>query len=496
MPEQELSATSGLGEALALIVPALDSFIGDVDGRPPSRQEAWQAILDGPLPERGRGAQATLEVLRDVVIPNGLKIGAPGFSGWVTTAPSIVPTAAGLSALVAGTQRAWLQPYHYLEELAARWLAELFEIPQDFQGLFTSGGAVANLIGLGAARQHAGVRLGVDPATDGATVLPSPRIYASSEVHHVIHRAAAVLGLGRSAVIELPTDSEYRLDVSELRARIVADRAAGATPIAVVASAGTVNTGAVDPIAEIADICAAEDVWLHVDGAYGLPGILDPAVHDLFEGVSRADSVAVDPHKWMATPIGCGAVFVRDRQLLLGTFTLGSAEYLEEAIVAAPDTRSQFADLGTPYFHFGVEQSAPSRGVLVWAMLHEAGAEGFRERVRRHNAYARLLADRVQESPVMELLSPVTLSICCFRYVPEDAPTGPERESVLNELNRDLLGCVQERGRAIPSGTELDGRFAIRPCFINPRTMEADVHALFDEVIECGAALWAGRDRS
>ena len=492
--DAEASRVSGLRGALDAVAPALAAFVDDTaNALPRDLRSEWLPQLARPLPQKGAGPDEVLRLLREVVIPNGLRIGAGGFSGWVTTAPTVVPAVASLSASVAGTQRYWLQPYQELEGIALDWLRELFGLPEGHEGVFVSGGSVANLVALGAARQHAGERLGLDPAQDGVAALPKPRLYASSEIHHVVHRAAAVLGLGRTAVVELSVDDAYRLDVAALRARLAADRAEGVTPIAVAASAGTVNTGAVDPIAEILELCREHDVWLHVDGAYGLPGMLDPDVAPLFEGVAGADSVVFDPHKWLATGVGCGAVFVRDRSLLGRSFSLGDAEYLEPPDPDAIDARSQFTDFGTPYFHFGVEQSAQSRGVLVWAALLEIGAEGFAARVRRHNGYARAIAERCEVSPTLELIAPQSLSIACFRYVPEDAPTGPERDGVLNELNREILRCVQERGRSAPSGTELRGRFALRPCFINPRSTAADVDALLEDIEQCGAEIWAAQ---
>jgi glutamate/tyrosine decarboxylase-like PLP-dependent enzyme len=479
-----------LAAAVEAVAPALDAFAADPSTLPRELRSAWLPLLDRPLPRQGAGADEVLRLLREVVVPNGLRIGAGGFSGWVTTSATTVPAVAALSALVAGGQRYWLQPYNELEGIALGWLRELFSLPEGMQGVFVSGGSVANLVGLGAARQAAGERLGVDPARDGVGGLPQPRLYASSEIHHVVHRAAAVLGLGREAVVELPVDEGLRLDPGALRAQLAADRAAGRTPIAVAASAGTVNSGAVDPIAEMLEICREHDVWLQVDGAYGLPGMLDPEVAALFEGVAGADSVAVDPHKWLATGLGCGAVFVRDAGLLGRAFSLGDAEYLEAPAPEAIDARSQFTDFGVPYLDFGVEQSAPSRGVQVWSVLLEIGAEGFAERVRRHNGFARTVQAAAEASPVLEVVAPATLSICCFRYVPEDAPAGPDREAVLDALNRELLRSVQERGRVVPSGTEIGGRFAIRPCFINPRTTAEDVQALLDEVEACGAEAW------
>lgn len=494
----DAGATSELSPAIEAVLPALERFIrpnGVAANR--DRDAGWRRHLDESLPEQGMGAEAVLELLRDVIIPNGLQIGAPGFSGWVTTAPTIVPAVAAMTATFAGTQRFWQQPYHFLEEVALRWLKELFSIPQDYQGVFTSGGAVANLVGLGAARQWASERLGVDASRDGSGALTKPRIYASAEVHHVVHRAAGVLGMGRRAVVELPVDDAFRLDVAALRKRLLADRSAGCTPVAVVATTGTVNTGAVDPLTEMVEVCREEQVWLHVDGAYGLPGILDPEVSDLFEGVTDADSIVVDPHKWLAVPIGCGAVFVRDRALLGRAFTMEPAEYLDaQSDAEAGAQGSQFHDLGVPYFHFGVEQSAPSRGVQVWSVLKEIGVEGLRERVRRHNGFARYLAKRVEASHVLEQLAPVTLSICCFRYVPPSLADRPNRGEILNELNREVLRCVQERGRCVPSGTEVRGSFAIRPCYINPRSTQADVDALVEEVEACGAAVWERMGKS
>lgn len=496
-PGPDASATAGLSTAVQTLLPALEEFLRFAPADAGETLRAgWKARLQEPLPAVGSGPAAVLELLREVIIPHGLRSGAPGFSGWVTTMPTTIPTAAALGAMVAGAARMLFQPFSFLEELALDWLKQLLEIPVSYQGLFTSGGAVANLIGLGAARQWAYEQHGLDPARDGVVALPRPRIYASREAHHVVHRAAGVLGLGRRAVVEVPVDNAFRMDIAALRDRLRQDRAAGCTPVAVVATAGTVNTGAVDPIAELVEICREEHIWLHLDGAYGLPGILDPEVRPLFAGVSEADSQVIDPHKWLAVPVGCGAVFVRDRPLLERAFTLEPAGYLDErSDDGAPQRGSQFQGLGYQFHHLGLEQTAPSRGVQVWSLLKEIGGEGMRERVRRHNGFARRLAERVQASPVLELLAPVTLSICCFRYVPAPLRGRRDQEAVLNRLNRQLLTTVQSRGRCMPSGTMVGNTFAIRACYINPRTTAADVDALLDEVEHCGATLWRRLER-
>ncbi|HEX8696943.1 MAG TPA: aminotransferase class V-fold PLP-dependent enzyme [Longimicrobium sp.] len=496
---EDPALTGGLGAAVEALLPALEAFNRfDTPERTGASRAEWAARLDEPLPEAGAGPDAVLAALRDVVIPHGLRAGAPGFSGWVATAPTTIPAAAHLAAAVAGPLAVGVQAFNLLEAVGLRWLRDLLGLPETHQGLFTSGGSVANLVGLGAARQRAGERLGTDPSRDGAAGIPGPRIYASGEVHHCIHRAAGVLGLGRRAVVTIPVDDGLRIDLDALRRRLDADLAAGCTPVALVASAGTISAGTVDPLPALAALAREYDTWLHVDGAYGLLGVLDPEVAPLYGDLGECDSLVADPHKWLATSMGIGCAFVRDAGLLERAFTLGPAVYVEGSQpmrLPPPDmpVASQFDGLGYAFHHFGVEHTLPSRGVEVWALLKEIGAEGVRARVRRHNQYARYLAERVRRSPVLELMAPVTLSTVCFRYVPEAlrGRPGAEAAAALDALNREVLGRVRSRGRLAPSGTSVRGAFVIRPCFVGPRTTLADVDALADEVEACGAEAWA-----
>lgn len=489
--------TGGLTQAVLQVLPALETFLRFEDeDRAAGGFALWQAALDRPLPEAGVGAEATLRLLSEVVIPHGLRTGAPGFAGWVTTMPTVVPAVAGFSASLAGAQRWWVQSFNLLEYVALEWLKQLLGLPAPYQGTFNSGGSIANLIGLGAARQWAGERRGVDPARDGLVGIAKPRMYASNQVHHVLHRACGVLGLGRRAVVELPCDRELRLDVGALRDRLRRDEAEGCTPIAVIASAGTVNTGAIDPLREVLEVCREHEVWMHVDGAYGGFGVLDPSIAERFDGMSEADSIAVDPHKWLAVPLGCGSTFVRDRGVLGRAFTLEPAEYLERVAGVAAPGDSQFEDFGHPLHDFNLEQSARSRGVTVWAALTEMGAAGMRDRVRRHNGFARRLAARVQASRDLEMLAPVTLSICCFRFAPPELRQGAHGPAALNELNREILRRLHREHHHIPSGTELDGVFGLRPCYINPRTTEEDVDGLADAVERIGRQAWRDRKQA
>jgi len=283
------------------------------------------------------------------------------------------------------------------------------------------------------------------------------------------------------------TDDEGRIRVDALRHALDEDARRGIHPVAIVATAGTVNTGAIDPIEELADIAAERGIWLHVDGAYGLFGRLDERIAPLYRGIERADSAAVDPHKWLAVPLGCGATFVRDRAVLGRAFTLEPAEYLEGAATTG-EIRSPFDEFGDLYHDFNVEQSAQSRGVTIWAALAELGAEGMRDRVRRDNDFARHLAERVRGDKRLELLAPPTLSICCFRYRREGLG-----DAELDALNTELARRLRAETSYVPSTTRVRGRLAIRPCYINPRTTLADVDGLADAVLRFGDELAATR---
>lgn len=480
--ELDRAESGHLDDAIRRLLPALEAFIR-FEGPDPAarRRPEWQAALDQQLPEGGVGLDGVLDALSEVVIPNGLRNGAPGFNGWVTTAPTTSGTAAALAATVAGSQRWWVQAFNHLESVGLRWLAELLGIPAAWQGTFTPGGSTANLIGLGAARQAAFERIGIDPGRDGVGGV-TPRIYASAEVHHVVNRAAAVLGLGRRSLSLVPVDDDCQISVAELRARLEADRRMGILPVAIVATAGSVNAGTIDPISAMADLADEYETWLHVDGAYGLFGRIDDRIADRYDGLERAGSVAVDPHKWLATPLGIGCVFVRDRGLLGRAFTLEPAEYLEGAVVESDaDLSSPFDSFGQLYHDFNLDQSAPSRGVMVWAVLREIGAAGIRDRVRRHRDFARHLADLVDADDRLELLAEPVLSICCFRYRPPDAS-----EAAVDNLNVEIARRLRAETGLVPSTTRIGGKLAIRPCYINPRTTLVEVDGLARAVRQLG----------
>lgn len=470
-----------LGHWLAQIGKDLDRYLKFDHPDAMERAAVWRAALARPLPERGVGIEVVMDEIARHLIPNGSQIPNPRSSAFITTGAASVGALATVAGAVAAPQRIGLTAFSFLEELSLDWLAELFELPAGMKGLYSSGGSVANLVALGAARQAAFQRIGIDPARDGLS--RRCRIYATAASHHTICRAAAVLGIGRNSVIYVAADRMGRMRPSALRDAIAADAADAVLPVAVVANAGTTNAGAIDELQALGGIAREHGIWFHVDGAYGLPGILDPAVRPLYHGLDLADSVTVDPHKWLGAPVGIGATFVRDRTLLAQAFTQTAADYLEGACQDEGATHSMDS-LGIPYADFGVELSAPSRGAVVWALLREIGREGLRERVCRHNAMARRIADRARTHAELEVLQEPTLSICCFRY------RGDGRGD-LNALNQRLHRLLVHRGRSMPSTTMINGALAIRPCFVGARAGMCHADELVDEVISIGRELTA-----
>lgn len=460
---------------------ALEQFLDEGQGDAMLRHAGWSAALSGRLPADGIGADAVIEELERIVIPNGARLSEPGFWGWITAGPGTVPVVASLAGAVGSPQRYTLTAFNLLEELSLDWLAELCGLAAVMKGVYSSGGSVANLIALGAARQWALEQAGVDPAADGLGAVRMA-LYASGEVHHTVQRAAGVLGIGRRNVRLITTDDRQRLDPHSLEKALADDASSGVLPVAVIATAGTTNTGAIDPLRAAGEIAKRYGAWFHVDGAYGLPGILDERLASLYDGLELADSAIVDPHKWLGAPVGVAATFVRDRSILHRAFTQEPAAYLEGAFVSPDDVRMSLDSMGIPYADFAVELSSPARGVVVWSILRELGREGVRDRIRRDNDFARHVAARTRASDRLELMTEPVLSICCLRYV------APQRDD-LDALNAALLRRLQAETPYLPSATMVNGRFVIRPCFINGRTELEHVDGFCDAVIRIGNEL-------
>jgi glutamate/tyrosine decarboxylase-like PLP-dependent enzyme len=442
--------------------------------------ETRQALLDSTLPDHAVAADIILAAFAERVLPYPMGNGHPRFFGWVNSPPAPLGViaeflAAAINPSCAGGDHAAI----YLERCAMRWLMELVGFPTDgSMGLLVSGASVATLIGLVAARHQAAQRLGWRVREDGLQGNhPRLILYTSTEGHSCLRKAAEILGLGAAAVRTIPVDEQFRMDLGALASAVADDGRAGHVPFCVAASAGTVGTGAIDPLDAIADVCAERGLWLHVDGAYGALGILDASRRGRYTGLDRADSLALDPHKWLSAPVECGAILVRDGALLRDAFSL-VPPYLR--------TEEGKGFGGLPWFsEYGVQQTRGFRALKLWMILLQLGRVGVARLVARHVALAEALGRRIDEASDLERLAPVVLSIVAFRYVP---PGWSSDDSRLDELNKQLMERVQAAGSAFLTNTVIDGRFALRACVLHYDTDTADLEALVETVRDAGAA--------
>jgi glutamate/tyrosine decarboxylase-like PLP-dependent enzyme len=433
-----------------------------------------------PIPEEPMDRRALSEHLRRIVLDYSMYPGHPGFMAYISGAGTVPGTAADLlAAAINQNVGGWrLSPAaSEIERHLTRWFASEFGLPEGAGGILASGGAMANFIGLKIARDEKG---GPDIRRNGVADGPPLALYASTEAHHVLDRGADMLGLGSEAVRKVPVDSSYRIDVRELERSIERDLAAGIRPIAVLGSAGTVATGAVDPLDEIADVCRRRGLWFHVDAAYGGPAVLAPQLKPMFAGIEKADSIAFDPHKWLYTPHSGGCTLYADPRKAERAFSL-SPDYIRE-------DKERTAH-GEDFLNYGPQFSRGFQALKVWISLLAHGTSAYARRIYHDVELARYMAELVEERPDFELSAPVTLSICCFRYAPPGLPPGPDRESYLDRLNERLLTEIQLDGRAMCSNAVLNGRFVLRACIVNFRTEASHCETLVEAAAEHGQRL-------
>ena len=357
-----------------------------------------------------------------------------------------------------------------IERMVVRWLGSLISYDRDAKGLLTSGGSMANMIALLVAnrRKTNSSRQGLWNSG------PPMTLYASEEVHMSIAKAADILGFGRDQVRMIACDERQRLRVDLLRQRIESDLREGLHPFCVVGSAGTVNTGVVDPLVEIAQIATEFDLWFHVDGAYGAPGVLDERKKPLFAGLERADSVSLDPHKWLYVPVDAGCLLFRDASAAMAAFNTEDADYIK--------THGYSDEEAFAFWDYSVELSRRFRALKVWLTLQYYGTRRIAQAISEDISLAAYLGEVVSHADDFELLAPVELSICCFRYVPRAGMSGEE----LNRLNERVMALVQKGGRAYVSNATVRGRFALRACITNFRTTKSDIDTTVAAIRDAG----------
>ena len=473
-------------EARQVAHRAIDEVIDLLRGV--GERPVWQApppdTLDrlragAPPPAEGESRGAVLEQVQRDVLPYTVGNISPRFWGWVMGSGTMSGVLGELLAAAMNTNAVGMhQSANYVEEQLLSWLAQIMGMPVGSGGITVGGAAEANLLGVTAARDHGLRLLGVDARRDGLQQLPAQLVgYTSVEGHVVLERAFRLLGLGHGALHKIPSGADYRMDTAALERAIAEDRAAGRHPFVVCASAGTVNTGAVDPLLEIADICEREKLWMHVDGAFGAAAF-SPRLKPLLAGIERADSLAFDGHKWLHMPYGTAFTLVRDPATLSATFAAAVDAAYTQASGRGPLT------VAPTFTDRSIDFSRRFNALAAWMLIRESGAAKLGRLVEQNVAQARYLAGMIARAPHLELAGPVPLNVVCFRY----AAPGLDGAQ-LNAVNHEIVARLQEEGRVMPSGTTLRGRYAVRVAITNHRSRRTDFDLLVSEVQRIGAEL-------
>ena len=439
----------------------------------------WQPIPDEvanrfktPAPHDPAGAESTYQEFLETIFPYPMGNIHPRFWGWYMGAGTVF---GALAELMASTMNPNLGGGNHVanlvEEQVVNWIKEMLDFPNDASGLLVSGGSMANLVGLAVARN---TKAGFDVRELGMYAAPQRLIiYASTEVHSCSQKAVELMGMGNASLRKIPVKSDYTFDLEALKQTIAEDRAAGYRPICVIGSAGMINTGSVDDLNALADVCKSENLWFHVDGAIGAVAVLAENVRPQPHGIERADSVALDLHKWMHISFEAGCAIIRSEKAHRSTFSL-SAEYLANETRGLAAGHNWFSD-------YGLQLSRQFRALKVWMSIKEHGLDRFGRMIARNVEQAHYFGGLVEKDPNLELMAPIGMDIVCFRFNP-----GGLDDKALNALNKEILMQLHEQGIAVPSYTTLGERYCLRIAIANHRSTQADFDLLAREVVRLG----------
>ncbi|HLJ96609.1 MAG TPA: aminotransferase class V-fold PLP-dependent enzyme [Gemmataceae bacterium] len=481
MPHPDLAALRAMtDQTAAWILEHFASLPEQPLGRTAPSAE-MESLLREPPPESESDFSHVLDEFRHKIAPYAIRINHPRFLAFIPSAPNFVSVLADfLCSATNFFAGVWLEAAgpSQVELVVLGWFKQFLGYPPQASGILTSGGSEANLTALLVAREP------LSYEDRGRAML-----YLTQERHWSMDRAAKIIGLRPDQLRPIPADAHFRLDPVALRQTVQEDRRAGRLPWAVVANAGATNTGAIDPLTDLADLCQTERLWLHVDAAYGWPAVLVPEEKRHFAGIERSDSLTLDPHKWFAQPFEAGCVLIREGKRLAETFLL-RPDYMQDVEPSSEEVN--FADRG-------VALTRRFRALKIWLSVKVLGVGWFRDGIARSCRLAELAQGLLERSAYFEILSARQLSVVCFRYVPAGfRDEGREDPEALDRLNLDLIDGVRASGRAFLSSTRLRGRVAIRLCFVNWRTTAADVEEVVRLVESVGESLahTSGRQNS
>jgi aromatic-L-amino-acid/L-tryptophan decarboxylase len=437
--------------------------------------EAIAAKFQQPLPRAAQGAAGAYQDFLDWVLPYPMGNVHPRFFSWfMGNGTAMGAIGDFLAAIVNPNMGGGNHVAIQVETQVVDWCKQIVGFPSEAGGLLLSGASMANLVALTVARN---VAAPCDLRVQGVRALPAPlRVYASVEVHSCVQKALELLGLGSDALRKVPVDAQYRIDLTALSNLISADRARGLQPACVIGNAGTINTGAVDDLQGLAALCERERLWFHVDGAIGAVVALAPRHRHLVAGMERADSVALDLHKWLHVPFEAGCALVRNRSAQRATFAL-TPDYLKHAERGLASGALWFSD-------YGPQLSRGFRALKVWLSFKEHGLDKFGRLIDQNIAQAHELAALIAARPELELMAPVVLNIVCFRY----RPAGLAADK-LNAFNEELLTRLHESGIAAPSYTTLNGQYCLRAAIANHRTESRDLKIMMEAILALGGAM-------